>query len=128
MVWPTGSPNMIAPAAVLFVSWCVINQSSSPSPPYSLIITCAWQGVDHGVGVSGHLLGGSYLRRCWQPFGVCGEGLLISWIQARKMIRIVIGAVVVGLLLSHSLHETIPAQCWAQDLARGLNYIQGLHW
>ena len=28
----------------------------------------------HGVGVSGNLLGGSYLR--WrQPFGVCGEGL-----------------------------------------------------
>ena len=35
---------------------------------------CAWQGVGHGVGVSGHLLGGSDLR-CWQPFGVCGEGL-----------------------------------------------------
>ena len=35
---------------------------------------CAWQGVGHGVGVSGHLLGGSDLR--WrQPFGVCGEGL-----------------------------------------------------
>ena len=35
---------------------------------------CAWQGVGHGVGVSDHLLGGSYLR--WrQPFGVCGEGL-----------------------------------------------------
>ena len=34
----------------------------------------AWQGVGHGVGVSGHLLGGSYLR--WrQPFGVYGEGL-----------------------------------------------------
>ena len=29
---------------------------------------------------------------------------------------------------SESLHDTIPAQCWAQDLARGLNYIQGLHW
>ena len=25
---------------------------------------CAWQGVGHGVGVSGHLLGGSDLR-CW---------------------------------------------------------------
>ena len=36
--------------------------------------SCVWQGVGHGVGVSGHLLGGSYLR-CWQPFGVCGEGL-----------------------------------------------------
>ena len=35
---------------------------------------CAWQGVGHGVGVSCHLLGGSYLR-CWQPFGVCREGL-----------------------------------------------------
>ena len=35
---------------------------------------CAWQGVGHGVRVSGHLLGGSYLR-CWQPFGVRGEGL-----------------------------------------------------
>ena len=36
--------------------------------------TCAWQGVGHGVDVSGHLLGGSDLR--WrQPFGVCGEGL-----------------------------------------------------
>ena len=35
---------------------------------------CAWQGVGHGVGVSGHLLGGSDLR--WrQPVGVCGEGL-----------------------------------------------------
>ena len=35
---------------------------------------CAWQGVGHGVGVSGHLLGGSDLP-CWQPFGVCGERL-----------------------------------------------------
>ena len=26
------------------------------------------------MGVSCHLLGGSYLR-CWQPFGVCREGL-----------------------------------------------------
>ena len=33
-----------------------------------------WQGVGHGVGDSGHLLGGSYLH-CWQPFGECGEGL-----------------------------------------------------
>ena len=33
-----------------------------------------WQGVGHGVGVSGHLLGGSDLR--WrQPYGVYGEGL-----------------------------------------------------
>ena len=31
-------------------------------------------GVGHGVGVSGHLLGCSDLL-CWQPFGVCGEGL-----------------------------------------------------
>ena len=35
---------------------------------------CAWQDVGHGVGVSGHRLGGSDLR-CWQSFGVCGEGL-----------------------------------------------------
>ena len=34
----------------------------------------AWQGIDHGVGVSGHLLGDSDLR-CRQPFGVCEEGL-----------------------------------------------------
>ena len=31
---------------------------------------CDWQGVGHGVDVSGHLLGGSDLD-CWQPFGVC---------------------------------------------------------
>ena len=36
---------------------------------------CAWQGVGHGVGVSCHLVGGSYLR-CWQPFGVCREGAI----------------------------------------------------
>ena len=35
---------------------------------------CAWQGVGHGVGVSGHLRGGSDLR-CWRRFGVCGERL-----------------------------------------------------
>ena len=35
---------------------------------------CAWQDVGHGVGVSGHLLGGSDLS-CWQPIGVCEEGL-----------------------------------------------------
>ena len=35
---------------------------------------CACQGVGHGVGVSGHLLGGSDLRSR-QPFGVCREGL-----------------------------------------------------
>ena len=35
---------------------------------------CAWPGVGHGVGVSGHLLGGSDLR--WrQPFGVYEEEL-----------------------------------------------------
>ena len=35
---------------------------------------CAWQGDGHVVDVSDHLLGGSDLR-CWQPFGVCAEGL-----------------------------------------------------
>ena len=35
---------------------------------------CTWQGDGHGVDVSDHLLGGSDLR-CWQPFGVCAEGL-----------------------------------------------------
>ena len=34
--------------------------------------TCAWQGVGHGVCISGHLPGGSDLR-CWQPYDVCGE-------------------------------------------------------
>ena len=38
---------------------------------------CVWQGVCHGVGVSGHLLGGSDLR-CWQPFGMWGEPMLAS--------------------------------------------------
>ena len=39
-----------------------------------LDVSLCLQGVGHGVGVSGHLLGGSDLR--WrQPFGVCGEGL-----------------------------------------------------
>ena len=42
---------------------------------------CAWQGVGHGVGVSGHLLGGNDLR-CRQPFGVCGEGYPRQCIQA----------------------------------------------
>ena len=35
---------------------------------------CAWHVIGHGVGVSAHLRGGSDLR-CWQPFGVYGEGL-----------------------------------------------------
>ena len=35
---------------------------------------CNWQGVGHGVSVSGHLLGCSDLR-CWQRFVVFGEGL-----------------------------------------------------
>ena len=39
-----------------------------------LMEACAWQGVGHGVGVLGYLLGGSDLR-CLQPFVVCGEGL-----------------------------------------------------
>ena len=39
-----------------------------------LDLSLAWQDIGHGVGVSGHLLGGSDLH-CWQPFGVCGEGL-----------------------------------------------------
>ena len=38
---------------------------------------CAWQGVGHGVGVSGHLLRGSDLR--WrQPFGVWGGAIPAS--------------------------------------------------
>ena len=28
---------------------------------------CAWQGIGHGVGVSGHLLGGSDLRSLLVP-------------------------------------------------------------
>ena len=39
-----------------------------------LMEACAWQGVGHGVGVLGHILGGSDLR-CRQHFGVCGEEL-----------------------------------------------------
>ena len=35
---------------------------------------CAWKGVGYGMGVSGHLLGGSDLR-CWLPYHVCGEGI-----------------------------------------------------
>ena len=45
---------------------------------------CAWQGVGHGVGVSGHLLGGSDLR-CRQPIGVCGEGISLPVHSSRVL-------------------------------------------
>ena len=34
----------------------------------------AWQGVGHGVCISGHIPGGSDLR-CWQPYAVCVKRL-----------------------------------------------------
>ncbi len=47
---------------------------------------CAWQGIGHGVGVSGHLLGGSDLRwrRIWGgaiPASAYKQGIGVAFKQ-----------------------------------------------
>ena len=57
------------------------SQRAFHSSTHNVVRTTRWKAVLGGrwpwngcLSVSGHLLGGSDLR-CWQPFGVCGEGL-----------------------------------------------------
>ena len=66
---------------------------------------CAWQGVGHGVGVSGHLLGGSDLR-CWQPFGVWGGAIPAS--AYRQCIGVAFKQPVIILHVSFRAISTCP--------------------